>query len=293
MSPKRTPRRDADTESTAVADRPAPRAIWTGSIAFGLVNAPVRMYAAISENDLRFHLVHEKDGGRIGYQRICKTENEPVPNDEIVKAYELESGQEVYLTDQDFEAARAEGDKVITIHSFVPREQIDSIYFERTYYLGPQKGQGAQVYALLAEAMERSGLSAIATYIFHDRENLACLRVRDGVITLEKMFFHDEVRTTDGIAPDAEVDQRQLEMATELIDRYTGDFDPSAYSDSHRDRLLALIEEKAKGGKVRAPAPAAQPEGAPPDLLAALTASLQEARKPKRGRGAAKKAATG
>ena len=195
-----------------------PRAVWTGAISFGLVNAPVRMYTAIAEKDLRFNQLHEADGGRIGYVKVCKVDNEPVPADEIVKGYEVSKGEYVRMTDEDFQAARGEQHRGITIHDFVPAEQIDPIYFERTYFLGPEEGPGEAIYALLVEAMQRSGLSAIATYVHHDRENLACLRVRDGVITLEKMFFDDEVRSVDGIVPsETKVDKKQLKMAEDLI----------------------------------------------------------------------------
>ncbi|MBA2462816.1 MAG: hypothetical protein H0V45_13810 [Actinobacteria bacterium] len=117
-----------------------PRSIWTGSISFGLVNVPVRTYSAVDEHDLHFNLIHEPDGSRIGYQKICKTEEQPVPDDEIVKAFELEQGEFVVLTDEDFQAAKSEGVKTIDISDFVPYEEIDPIYFERTYYLGPQNG---------------------------------------------------------------------------------------------------------------------------------------------------------
>jgi DNA end-binding protein Ku len=266
-----------------------PRAVWTGAISFGLVNAPVRMYSAITEKDLRFNQLHETDGGRIGYVKVCKVDNEPVPADEIVKGYEISKGEYVRMTDEDFQAARGEQHRGITIHDFVPAEQIDPIYFERTYFLGPEEGPGEAIYALLVEAMQRSGLSAIATYVHHDRENLACLRVRDGVITLEKMFFDDEVRSVDGIVPaDAKVDKRQLKMAEDLIGAYTSDFEPERYQDTYRERLLAIVEQKRQGKTTKAPEPAAAP--AAPDLLAALTASLDVARK---DRAAAKKKTSG
>ena len=143
--------------------------------------------------DLHFHLIHEPDGGRIGYQKICKKEEKPVPDDEIVKAFEIKKDKLVVLTDEDFEAVKTEGVKTIEISDFVPYEEIDPIYFDRTYFLGPQDG-GEKVYALLREAMEQTGLAAIGKYVMRERQHLGCLRVRDGVITLEKMFFHDEIR---------------------------------------------------------------------------------------------------
>src|SRR6476620_11851489 len=252
-----------------------PRAVWSGSISFGLVNAPVRMYAAISEQNLKFNLIHEKDGGRIGYQKICKLEDEPVPNEEIVKAYQVEEDEFVFLNDEDFEAAAPETYKTITIHDFVPAAEIDPIYFERTYYLGPTEDSAEPVYALLVKAMEQADLVAVATYVFHERENLGCLRVRDGVLTLEKMFFADEVRPIEGIAPDGvAVDKKQLEMAIELIKNYTGSFDPTQYEDNYRARLLEVIEQKRDGKEVKRVVEAETT--AAPDLLAALQASLSQ-----------------
>ncbi len=269
-----------------------PRAVWTGSISFGLVNAPVRMYAAISEQNLKFNLIHEKDGGRIGYQKICKLEEKVVAGDEIVKAYQVDEDEFVYLHDEDFEAASPESYKTITIHDFVPSSQIDPIYFERTYYLGPADTTGEPVYALLVAAMEDAGLVAVATYVFHERENLACLRVRDGVLTLEKMFFADEVRPSEGIAPDGvKVDKRQLEMAAQLISQYQGDFDVDKYRDEYRERLMGVIEAKRSGEGVKQVVTADRTPA--PDLLAALQASLDEARggakkpAPKRAKAAA------
>jgi len=267
-----------------------PRAVWTGSISFGLVNAPVRMYAAVSEQNLKFNLIHEKDGGRIGYQKICKLEDKTVPNEEIVKAYQVEEDEFIYLHDEDFEAAAPESYKTITIHDFVPSSQIDPIYFERTYYLGPADKSGEPVYALLVAAMEDAGLVAVATYVFHERENLGCLRVRDGVLTLEKMFFADEVRSSEGIAPDGiKVDKRQLEMAAQLISQYQGEFDVEKYHDQYRERLMGVIEAKRSGEGVKQVVTA---EKAPaPDLLAALQASLDEARVSGKPKPAAKRPA--
>ena len=177
-----------------------PRAIWSGSIAFGLVNAPVKMYSAIDEHDLELHLVHEKDGSPIGYRKVCKKEDKEVPADEIVKAYEVADGELVYLTDEDFRAAEDESYHTIEILDFVPHDEIDPIVFQRTYYLGPADG-AEKVYALLVKAMESSGLSAVARYVFHDRQQLGALRIRDGVITLENMYFADEIRPIDDIVP--------------------------------------------------------------------------------------------
>ena len=256
-----------------------PRAIWSGSISFGLVNVPVRMFSAIDENDLRFHLIHEPDSSRIGYQKICKNEEKPVPEDEIVKAFEFEKDEYVVLDDEDFAAARIEGVKTIEISDFVPYDEIDPIYFERTYFLGPQKG-GEKVYVLLRNAMEKSGLAAIAKYVMRDRQNLGCLRVREGTLTLEKMFFHDEIRPVEEIAPKGvRIAKGELEMATALIDQFTGTFRPERYEDTYREALCKVIRAKRKGETITAPEPETDEE--PTDLLAALKASVEAAKRTK------------
>jgi Ku protein len=257
-----------------------PRAIWSGTISFGLVNVPVRMYSAIEESDLRFHLVHEKDNGRIGYQKVCKAENEPVDDDEIVKAFEFKKDELVVLTDEDFAAAKTEGVKTIEISDFVPYEEIDPIYFERTYYLGPQDGS-EKVYALLREAMEKTELAALGKYVMREKQHLGCLRIREGVITLEKMFFHDEIRPWKEIAPrKAKVPKSELDMATALIDQFKGSFEPEKYEDTYRDALMAVIKAKKKGETITATP--TEEEEEPADLLAALKASVEAAKKGKR-----------
>jgi DNA end-binding protein Ku len=258
-----------------------PRAIWTGSIGFGLVNVPVRMYSAIEEHDLHFHYVHAPDGSRIAYQKVCRAEDRPVPDEEIVKAFEFEKGEYVYMTDEDFEAAEAEGGRTIDIRVFVPYEEIDPIYFERTYYLGPGEN-GEKVYALLLNAMERAGLAAVAKYVMRDRQHLGCLRVRDGVITLERMHFADEVRATDEIAPkEAKVEKQELDMAAQLVEQYKGEFEPEKFRDTYRDALCEIINAKRKGEVVRAPA--VEEREAPTDLMAALRASVEAVQRRRAG----------
>ncbi|MBD0291143.1 MAG: Ku protein [Thermoleophilia bacterium] len=250
-----------------------PRAIWSGSISFGLVNVPVRMYSAIEEKDLHFHFVHEPDGSRIGYEKVCKAEGKAVPNDEIVKAFEYEKGEYVYMSDEDFQAAEVHNLRTIDIRDFVPYEEIDPIYFERTYYLGPAENAD-KVYTLLREAMQRSGLAAIAKYVMRDKQHLGCLRVRDGVITLEKMYFADEVRGVEGVAPEeAEVDERELEMAGRLVESFSGAFDPGKYEDTYRDALCEIITAKRRGKETHVE-PREEPQTTP-DLMAALRASLE------------------
>lgn len=249
-----------------------PRAIWSGAISFGLVNVPVRMYSAIEEQDVRFHLLHLEDDGRIGYEKVCKREGKPVPEDEIGRAYEVADGEFVYLSDEDLEAAGGRGAHTIELVDFVRYEEIDPIYFERTFYLGPADG-AEKVYALLAEALGRSGLVGVGTFVMRDRQQLGCVRVREDVLHLERMYFADEVRPLEGIRPEeASVARRELELARELIDRFAGPFEIGKYADTYRDALLAVIERKRRGETVRAEE---APEPAPPDLLAALKASLE------------------
>ena len=261
-----------------------PRAIWSGSIAFGLVNAPVKMYSAIDENDLELHFVHEPDGSPIGYQKVCKKEGKEVPADEIVKAYEVSDGEHVYLTDEDFRAAEEEGYRTIEVLDFVPHDEIDPIVFQRTYYLGPAEG-AEKVYVLLLKAMEQAELTAVAQYVFHDRQQLGALRVRDGVITLENMYFADEIRPTEDIVPERRprVDKRELEMAATLIERFTTSFDHARYEDQYRARLLKVIDRKRRGDDVHA-APQEERE-APSDLLAALRESVEAAKGTSRSKG--------
>ena len=260
-----------------------PRALWSGSISFGLVNVPVRLYSAVQEHKLHFHYVHEKDDSPIGYQKVCKAEDKPVPDDEIVKAFEFEKGEYVYMEDEDFEAARVEGYRTIDITDFVPYEEIDPIYFAKTYYVGPQEG-GEKVYSLLVRAMEDSGLAALGKFVMRDRQYLGCLRIRDGVITLEQMYFADEVRPTKEIKPsNGRVSKEELAMAQQLIDSFAGKFAPEKYEDTYREALCDVIKAKRAGKEVHVAA--TREEEGPPDLLEALRASLQAAgkgRKPAR-----------
>jgi DNA end-binding protein Ku len=231
------------------------------------------MFAAVSEHKLHFHLLHREDESPIGYEKICKVEGKAVPDSEIVKAYEIEKGEFVYVEDEDFEAAQAEGTHSFEITDFVAVEEIDPIYFERSYYLAPQDG-GEKVYTLLVRAMEDAGLAAVGTFVMRDREYLGCLRIRDGVITLERMYFADEIRPPEDLRPErARVGKQELEMAASLIDRFKGSFDPSKYKDTYTSQLLDAIRRKRRGEEIHV-APEVEPEEAP-DLMEALRASLE------------------
>jgi DNA end-binding protein Ku len=253
-----------------------PRSIWSGSISFGLVNVPVRLYSAVQEHKLRFHFVHEKDSSPIGYEKICKKEGKPVADDEIVKAFEFEKGEYVFMDDKDFEAAKVEGYKAIDIVDFVPYEDIDPIYFAHTYYVGPDRG-AEKTYSLLVKAMEGSELAGIAKFVMRDRQNLGALRVRDGVITLEQLRYADEIRDVAEIkASRTRVSSEELKMAERLIESFTTEWKPEKYKDTYRDELCAIIRAKRKGKEVHA-APEVEEE-APTDLLTALRESVERSR---------------
>jgi DNA end-binding protein Ku len=249
-----------------------PRAIWSGAISLGLVNVPVRMYSAIDEKDLHFHFLHTKDNSRIGYEKVCKLEGKPVPDDEVGRAFEVAKGEYVYLTDEDFAAAEGKGYKTIDLSDFVDYSEVDPIYFERTYFLGPDRG-GEKAYALLVEALRRSGCAGIGKYVMRGKQSLGCVRVRKGVLTLEKMHFADEVRPVEDLEIErVSAGRRELEMAEELIDRFTGRFDISKYKDDYRRALLRVIQAKRKGKEIGVEP---REESETPDLIEALRASVR------------------
>jgi len=258
-----------------------PRPLWTGTIAFGLVTVPVRLYPAIAEHKLHFHLLHETDESPIGYQKVCKLEDRAVPDEEVVKAFEYRKGEYVRLTDEDFELARAHGARTIEISDFVPLADIDPILFARPYYVGAGAG-GEKVYALLARAMEDSGLAAVVTFVIRDQQHLGALCVVDGLMVLEQLRFADEQRPVEGIKPTGQrVSRQELEMAAKLIESYRGPWRPEKYKDTYRAELCALIEGKRKAQARPAAAEAAEEQ--PTDLMEALRRSIQAAA-PRRGR---------
>jgi DNA end-binding protein Ku len=264
--------------------RMAPRALWTGSLTFGLVNVPVRVFSAVHEHKLQFHLVHEPDDGPIGYEKVCKLEDKPVPNDEIVKAYEYKKGELVHLTDEDFAAVQVEGQHTIELEDFVPYDEIDPTFFAHTYLVGPQDG-AEKLYALLVRAMDESGLAGIGKFVMRNRQYLGCLRVRDKALTLEQLYFADEVDPPAGVTPDKlpSVGKRELDMALSLIDSFSGKWDPKKYKDTYTDALRDVIAAKRKGHDVhRAPEPEAEEA---PDLMEALRLSIEQMQRSKRSSG--------
>jgi DNA end-binding protein Ku len=251
-----------------------PRAIWSGSITFGLVNVPVRMYSAVHEHKLQFHLVHEPDDGPIGYEKICKLEDKPVSSDEIVKAFEYKKGELVHLTDEDFEAVQVEGQRTIELEDFVPYDDIDPTFFAHAYLVAPGDG-GEKTYALLVRAMEESGLAGIGKFVMRNRQYLGCLRVRDKTLTLEQMHFADEVDPPSGVMPGRlpSVPSRELQMALDLISAFSGKWQPKKYKDTYTAELRKVVRAKVQGKEVHHKA---EPEEeAPPDLMEALRASVE------------------
>jgi DNA end-binding protein Ku len=264
------------------------RSIWKGAISFGLVTIPVKLYSATEERDVSFHQVHRDDGGRIRYKRVCQTDGEEVPYSDIAKGYELSSGEVVVLTDEDFADLPLTTSRTIDVLEFVPLEQVDPIYFAKSYYLEPD-ASGAKPYVLLREALEKSGRVALVKIALRQRESLATLRVRDGVFVLEMMLWPDEVRDAEFGFLDDDIDVRpqELQMAESLIDTLSGDFQPEQYSDNYREALQALIEAKVEGREVVQPEQPAGDTGKVVDLMAALRASVEAAKQGRAGGSAA------
>ena len=265
------------------------RSIWKGAISFGLVTIPVKLYSATEQKDVSFHQVRRSDGSRIRYKRVAQADGEEVPYGEIAKGYELGNGETVVLTDEDFADLPLTTNRAIDVLQFVPLEQVDPIFFEKTYYIEPDKA-GAKPYVLLRDALEESGKVAVVKVALRNRESLATLRVREGVFVLETMLWPDEVRKPDFafLDEDIEVRPQELAMAGSLIETLSGDFDPSEYKDSYRDALNAVIEAKVAGREVVQPESTQPTAGTVVDLMAALRASVEAA---KAGRSEAQKPA--
>lgn len=257
-----------------------PRAIWSGSISFALINIPVKLYSAISPKDVHFHQLHDEDGARIQQKRVCAVDGKEVPYEHIVKGYEISPNRYVILKPEEIEALDPKARHTIEIKSFVKAEEIDPLFVEYSYYLVPDKG-AAKPYALLLKAMQDSGRVAIARAILRTKQYVTELRPLRGTLTLSTLYYHDEVvpqSTLEGLpGADVEVSPKELSMATQLIESLTEEYKPEQYHDTYREELLALIERKSKGEAVDAQAPQ-QEEQKVVSLMAALEASLGKAR---------------
>jgi DNA end-binding protein Ku len=274
------------------------RAIWSGSISFGLLNVPVRMYSAVARRNIALREIRESDSSRIKHRRVAEGTDEEVPYDEIIKAYELTPGQYVPLTKDEMKALAPEKTRAIAVQDFVDLSEIDPMYFDSPYYLGPADG-AEKAYSLLAKAMKASGKVAIARFVLRSKENLAAIRSDGNVLTLTTMRFADEVVPVDEleILPEkaSKPAKREQEMAEQLIDSLSTDFEPKAYKDEYREQLLALIERKAEGKEIVASEAEAPKATKAPDLMAALEESIaaaQGGKAKKPAKKAAKKSAS-
>ncbi|GID97757.1 Ku protein [Amorphoplanes digitatis] len=256
------------------------RAIWKGAVSFGLVSIAVKLFSATEEKDIRFHQVHRTDGGRIKYKRTCSIDGEEVTYDDIAKGYDLGGGEMVILTDEDFAELPLTTSRAIDVLQFVPAEQIDPLLFAKAYYLEPE-GQAAKPYVLLRDALAESDRVAIVKIALRQREQLATLRVHDDVLVLNTMLWPDEVRTPDFGFLDEEIETRpaELAMAASLIDSMAGSFKADEFTDNYRAALQEVIDAKVEGREIVAPEEAEEAPAAAVDLMAALKASVERAKK--------------
>ncbi|MBV9409953.1 MAG: Ku protein [Acidimicrobiia bacterium] len=268
------------------------RAIWSGSISFGLVNVPVKLYSAVHQQDIHFSQF-DKNGNHIRYKRVSEKTGREVDYGDIVKGYEVKKGQWVMVDPDELAEYRPDATKTIDISDFVALEEIDPIYYESTYYLAPDGKAAGKPYNLLLEAMEKQQKVAIGKVVLRTKQYLAAIRPLEGALALSTMLFADEVvpasEVTNGSASgkDASVSKREVDMATQIIDSLTSKWDPSQYHDTYREEVLELLKKKAEGEEIVVETPDEEEGGEVLDLMAALEASLAEAKKG--GRSSAKK----
>ncbi len=259
------------------------RALWKGAITFGLITIPVRLYSAVQEKGLKFHMLHDEDSGRIKYKRECSKCGKEVTWDDIVKGYEYTKDHYVTFTDEDLDALDVDSIHAIDVVSFVPLEAIDPIYFNKTYYVAPEPS-GLKAYKLLAEALEAEGQVGIAKVALREKEQLATVRLKDNVFVLETMHWPDEIREPEFEELDKSINVRDAEvkMARQLVQQLSSDFEPSEFHDEYRAALEALVERKVEGQEVTVSAPPDQEPTKVVDLMEALKASVAEAKKNKK-----------
>ena len=260
--------------SAGMRSHMAPRSLWNGSIAFGLVTVPVKVYTATESKSVHFREIHAKDGGKIEHRRICPKENKAVDSDEIVRGYQVSARKWVELTDDEVAAAAGTQTRLIDVDHFVPVGEIDPVYYDKAYYLGAQD-KGRDAYALLHAALGKAERAGVGRWVFHNRERTVIVRPLGGVLALHTMRFADEIVDPSDFElgkvrrkPTGE----EIEMASRLVDGLHTDFDPSEHEDRHREAVLAVVEAKAAGKNIELPEPE-QAEAAD-DLLASLEASL-------------------
>jgi DNA end-binding protein Ku len=256
-----------------------PRAIWKGAVSFGMVSIPIKLYTATEEKDVSFNLLHKKDGARIKQQRYCPEDEAVIEWNDVVRGYEIAPEQYVIMEPDDFDKVPVDTTHTIEITDFVPRAQIDPIYYQKTYYLEPDK-VGGKPFALLREVLKDSELVALAKVTLRQKEQLCTLRVYQNTIAMETMLYADEIRGTEdlNVPGDVSLGEKELAMAKSLVDMLTGEFEPEKYHDNYREALLELIERKAEGQEIKRPAPVA---GKVTDLMEALRASIDAAKREK------------
>lgn len=268
------------------------RAIWSGSISFGLVNIPVKVYSAARSRQIHFHQIHEKTKCRVRHKLFCPEQGD-VPSDEIVKGFEIAPDQYVIVTKEELDSLAPEKTNTIDITDFVDLKSIDPIYYDKPYYLLPDE-RAAKAYRLLVTAMAESGKVAIAKFVMHNKENLVALRPKDDVICMETMRFAEEVVSVNDLesAPKKEITigEKELKMAQQLIESLSGDFDPENYHDEYTEKVQALIDRKAQGEWIVTEPHAEEAGGKVIDLMAALEKSLAKAGKKKQAKAVEKTA---
>ncbi len=260
------------------------RAIWKGSVSFGLVNVPVKLYSATESHDVSFRQVHAKDGGRIKYQRVCSIDGEEIAYADIAKGYETEDGEMVILTDDDMADLPVTASREIAVEKFVPTDQIDPMLLEKSYYLEPEK-TGAKPYALLRQALLDADRMAVVTVALRQRTTIAVLRVKDDVIVLQTMMWPDEIRTPDFNVEPGEVKDSEVKMATMLVETLAGDFDVSDFEDDYAGAVQELVRAKIEGGEIKRTPTSTKSSGEVVDLLAALQKSVEAAKTARGERG--------
>ena len=251
-----------------------PRKLETAHISFGLVTLPVGIYSAIDEQDIHFNQLHAPCGNRIKQQRVCPACDREINYDEVVKGYEIVKGEYVRISQDELDQLRATESEAMTIVEFVPLTAVDPIYYESTYYLGPE-GRGDKAYHLLAQAMEDMQRVALAQYVWRGKESVFLIRPAQGKLLLHRMYYHDEIREFDVVSKDKQASAAELKLATQLIDSISSDtFAAAEYHDKYRERVLELIEEKSKGKTIKLHAKAASPVTEVVDLMQRLKDSL-------------------
>jgi DNA end-binding protein Ku len=260
------------------------RSIWSGVITFGMVSIPVRLFPATQDKDVAFHQLHKPDHSRIKYKKFCSSEDVEVSQEELVRAFEVSKDQYVEISDEDLEKLPLPAKHTIELSAFVKASEIDPIYYDKGYYLEPAE-TGLKPYALLMKVLEKKSVTGVASIAIRNKESLCALRPHEGVILLETLHYPDEIRERDLSVPDVLVNDKELAVAGTLVDALEEPFDPSKYHDHYREALLQLIESKAEGREVVVAEEAqAAPVG---DLMAALRASIEAAKKRKGGDGGA------